>query len=615
MDNHFSHLSPSDLSVIADCRELITRWLAEPCIDDASKKEVTELINASNVKELRDRFYRELEFGTGGLRGVLGAGNNRMNRYIVRRATQGLCNYINKVAGGKSPSIAIAHDSRNFSDTFAKEAACVFAANGIRAYLFPTLQTTPCLSFAIRKLGCISGVCVTASHNPPQYNGFKVYWQDGAQIVPPHDTKILDEVLRIKSFSDAKFVDFESAKKQGLISFIGEEVPDAYYTTLKELQLYPDLKKDVNVVYTPLHGTGALPVRTALSRWGYHNLSIVAEQAEPNGNFPTVKKPNPEEPEALSLAVKLANKVTADIAVATDPDSDRLALVVRDPKAAAGVFAKQAMGEYVLLNGNQTGALLIDYVLTGCAASKKLRPNHKIIKTIVTSDLHARICKKFNIEIFDTLTGFKWIAGLIREWEEAKNGFEYLFGTEESFGFMPGSYVRDKDGVGALCQAVEMVALLKSQGKTACDRLLELFKEHGAWQEDLINFDLVGEAGAARIARIMQHSREKPLLSMAGSAVTKVYDYKLQTISQVEGGRVGTPFAKIELPKSDVLQFVLIDGSKVSMRPSGTEPKLKIYVSVCTNETQPSVESAHAKTLARVEKLRAELEAYIATIP
>lgn len=606
-------LDAPEFNGLGEAKGRIAKWLEEPSIDTASKSEVSNLIEKKNVSELRERFYRDLEFGTGGLRGVLGAGSNRMNKYIVRRTTQGLSNYINKFTGGKGGSVAIAHDSRHCSDLFAREAASVFAANGIEVFLFKTLQTTPCLSYALRYLKCTSGVCVTASHNPPQYNGFKVYWDDGAQIVPPHDAKILDEVFQIQSFSEAKFLDFDEALNKGLVKWVPDEVLNSYYETLTHLQLYPELKKDICIAYTPLHGTGAVPVATALQRWGYNNLHMVPEQKDPNGDFPTVKKPNPEEPEALRMVADLAKQISADVAMASDPDSDRLAVIVRDPKAAHGTFAHQAIGDYILLNGNQTGALLIDYVLNGMSTNKKLRASHKIVKTIVTSDLHSRICKKHDIEIFDTLTGFKWIAALVRSWENEGKKFEYLFGTEESFGFMPGSYVRDKDGVGALCQAAEMVAKLKSEGKTACDRLLELFREFGAWQEDLINVDLVGEAGAQRIGRIMDHTRNHPFTSLAGARISKIYDYKLKVVkARNSAGQVNTSNETLSLPKSDVLQFVLEDGSKISMRPSGTEPKLKIYVSVCTEGSD--VLQSYKTTQERVANLRKELNAYIETV-
>jgi phosphoglucomutase len=601
---------------LTDCKERISTWLSSQQISAEDKKSVLDLLANKETQELRDRFYKELEFGTGGLRGIIGAGTNRMNIYVVRRATQGLANYI-KSRGEKAMSqgVAIAYDSRHFSLAFARSAGEVLAANGIRVFLFPTLQTTPALSFAIRKLGCISGICVTASHNPPQYNGFKVYWDDGAQIIPPHDKGILAEVFKITSWSEALLSDFDEKMKQGMIQYIGDEVLDDYYLAVKTLQLFPNAQKDLNIVYTPLHGTGSVPMRRALESWGYKNIFIVPEQEHPDGNFPTVRKPNPEEPAALKLAIELAEKTNADLVLATDPDSDRLALVVRDEKMAAGPLKNQAHGKYVLLNGNQTGALLIEHLLRGLKEKNLLKPAHKIVKTIVTSELHTRICQKYGVEIFDTLTGFKWIAGLVRSWEEQnKTDHEYLFGTEESFGFMPGPYVRDKDGIGAACMAVEMLSVLRSQGKTACQKLFEVFEEHGSWHEDLINVDLEGEQGAQRIARMMNEMRKNPQQTFSGVRVAKMYDFKeKKVLQQKENGAFETSKESINLPKSDVLQFELTDGSKISMRPSGTEPKLKFYLSVCTQKKD--VLTDYSTTLQRIAGLQAEIKGFVDSVP
>ena len=604
---------------LSDCKKRIFQWLNDASIAEVDKEEILNLISNKDVKELRERFYRELEFGTGGLRGVIGSGNNRMNRYVVRRAAHGLAQYIKKQgAQAMARGVAIAHDSRHFSNLFAKEAASVLAGNGIRSFLFPTLQTTPALSFAIRKLNCISGICVTASHNPPQYNGFKVYWDDGAQIIPPHDSGILAEVFKVQEWSEPQYMDFEAGIKSEIINWISDEVLDCYAEELKKLQIYPELanQSNLNIVYTPLHGTGAVPARRAVTEWGYgKNFFIVPEQEKPDGQFPTVQKPNPEEPAALKLAVEYAAKRGAQMALATDPDSDRLALVVLDKTAAQGPFSSQAIGDYVLLNGNQTGALLIDYILTGLSAQKKLLPQHKIIKTIVTSDFHSKICAKYNVDIFETLTGFKWIAGLVRSWEQkGLKDFKYLFGTEESFGFMPGDYVRDKDGIGALCQTVEMVAWLKSINETACTRLLKLFSQFGAWHEDLISIDLIGEEGAKRIGRLMNYFRDTPPLHWAGSQVSQVLDYKTHQIFDIQQGQKILKKEILTLPSSDVLQFVLSDGSRISMRPSGTEPKLKIYTSVCTlvqdsqKSNQDAVVTAYATSKNRIEKLRSEFD-------
>jgi phosphoglucomutase len=607
-------LTTPEFAPVKDCSERIRAWLTDSCIDDASKAEVVSLIEKKNVSELRDAFYRELEFGTGGLRGVIGAGNNRMNNYVVRRATQGLANFIRKQGpDAMRRGVAIAYDSRRFSDVYAREAASVLAANGIHAHLFKSLNTTPALSFAVRALKCISGICVTASHNPPQYNGFKVYWEDGAQIVPPVDAGILEEVFAVKSFSESRHMSFEEGQKSGLIHYISDDVNQNWYNAIQSLRIYPELHSSLKVVYTPLHGTGAPHAREVLRSWGFQDVFVVPEQEAPDGNFPTVKKPNPEEPEALSLAISHAERLGADIVVATDPDSDRLALVVRDPQAAKGLFAQQAFGDFVLLNGNQTGAIMIDYLLDGYRTKGRLRPSHKIVKTIVTSELHARICARYGVEIFNTLTGFKWIASLVREWETSgKKDHEYLFGTEESFGYMPGPYVRDKDGIGALAQAAEMAAVLKSRGKTACDRLKEIFAEFGAWQESLINVDLVGEEGALRIRRMMETMRANPKKTFCGVPVAKVFDYKLCTVQNRTNNGFELSSEKITLPPSDVLQFELDDGSRISMRPSGTEPKIKFYVSVCTKGA--NVDQAYAETLRRISDLNAEINAFVAGV-
>jgi len=595
----------------------LSLWLTDSSVESDSKVEIENLIANENFAELRDRFWRELEFGTGGLRGVVGAGSNRMNGPIIRKATQGFANYILK-QGTKAlqRGVVIAYDSRLSSRFFAEQAAGVLAGNNIQVYLFDTIQTTPCLSYAVRYLGCIGGLCITASHNPPQYNGYKVYWEDGAQITPPHDKSILAEVFAVTRYSQAQFLTYEEARQKGLIKSVPNKTIDAYFAQVKALQLEPSQQKDVSIVYTPLHGTGAQPTRRALAEWGYSKLHIVAEQEAPDGRFPTVKKPNPEEPSALQLAIAQASQLKADIVLATDPDSDRLALVVRDPQAAQGAFKHQAFGDYVFLNGNQTGALLINYILSTRKRLGSLKPEHKIIKTIVTSDLHSRICAHFGVEIFDTLTGFKWIAGVVNEWErQGLSDRKYLFGTEESFGFMPGDYVRDKDGIGALCQAVEMSASFKNNGKTHCDELLDLFANYGAWQEDLITVDLEGEEGALRIGRLMQAMRNQPTLEFARTPVQALVDYQLQNKRVRKNNGFAEPIPFADLPKSDVLQLELADGSKISMRPSGTEPKIKFYISVCTPVSK-SLNAAHAysQSVERVSLFRRAVNDFVASI-
>ncbi|MEY2988267.1 MAG: hypothetical protein RJB13_1788 [Pseudomonadota bacterium] len=604
---------------LGECAERLNLWLTDPSVDASERAEIEQLIATQEIDELRDRFWRELEFGTGGLRGVVGAGSNRMNGPIVRKATQGFANYILKQGEqAQRRGIVIAYDSRLTSRFFAEQAAGVMAANGIRVQIFDHIQTTPCLSFAVRHLNCIGGLCITASHNPPQYNGYKVYWEDGAQITPPHDKAILGEVFALTRYQEAKFMNFNEAVTSELVRNVSTETIDEYFKKVRELQLEPDLPKNISIVYTPLHGTGASPARRALTEWGYKNLHIVPEQEKPDGHFPTVSKPNPEEPSALSLAIEQAAQRQADIVLATDPDSDRLALVVRDPKASRGTFKHQGYGDYVFLNGNQTGALLIHYILETRKRAGRLLPEHKIIKTIVTSDFHKEICASYDVEIFDTLTGFKWIAGVVNEWErEGRKDCKYLFGTEESFGFMPADYVRDKDGIGALCQAVEMSAAFKSGGKTHCEVLLELFMKHGAWQEDLVTVDLEGKEGASRIQRIMSHMREKPVTSFASTAVTKLIDYQKQTTIYVDGKSTSQNSSFDSLPKSDVLQLILEDGSKISLRPSGTEPKIKFYISVCTRTQNQAnhAQNAYATSVNRVALFRAEIDRLIAAIP
>ncbi|KAB8029798.1 phospho-sugar mutase [Fluviispira multicolorata] len=590
-------------SPLTDCKSRIADWLNDSSISIENKNEISELIKEKNIKELRDRFYRDLEFGTGGMRGVMGMGSNRMNRYVIRRSIQGLANYITKHCPKDTHrGVAIAYDSRNNSPLFTKETACVLAANNIPVYIFPTLQTTPALSYAIRKLNCLSGVCVTASHNPPEYNGIKIYWEDGAQIIPPQDAGILNEVFSVLSFSEAKYIDFKEAENKKLIHYINDDLLTDYFSEIKKLSLAPNITRDLNIVYTPLHGTGKIPALRALESWGFKNVFVVPEQAEPNGNFPTVKKPNPEERDALSLAIQYATNRKADCVFATDPDSDRLALAVYDPKMAKGLLSHQAQGDYVLLNGNQTGALLIDSILGLMKKSGKLESTHKIVKTIVTSDLHSRICAHYDIEIFNTLTGFKWIAGLVRSWETEGKSHKYLFGTEESFGFMPANNVRDKDAIAAICQASEMISVLKMNNKSVCEYLFDLFKIHGAWHEELINIDLYGEEGAQRIARMMLEMRTNPKQSWGGLSVNQILDYTEKSTQ-----------LKFSIPNSNVLQFLLKDGSKISMRPSGTEPKLKFYVSVCTEK--PDVELAYKETLMKIELLSKEIHEFVQKNP
>ncbi len=602
IEETLNELNSSTFAPLNDCFIKISSWLKDESIPPEDKADIFTLIKNKNLSELRDRFYRDLEFGTGGMRGVMGMGANRMNRYVLRRAVQGIANYIIK-CGEKAQKrgVAIAYDCRNNSSFFGQEAAAVLAANGIHSFIFPNIETTPALSYAIRKLKCISGFCITASHNPLEYNGIKVYWEDGAQIITPQDTEILKEVFDIKTYSHAKFMPYAEAQKSGFANYIQEEVSSSYFAEIKKLCLAPNSNKNISIVYTPIHGTGKIPALRALKSWGYENVFVVPEQAEPNGNFPTVKKPNPEEKEALTLAIQYAKERKADCVFATDPDSDRLAVVTYDPNMAQGLMSHQAVGDFVILNGNQTGALLVDSILKNRKALGKLEGAHKIVKTIVTSDLLEKICSEYGVEIFNTLTGFKWIAGLVRSWEEKKNGFNYLFGTEESFGYMPNNQVRDKDAIATMCQVAEMLSLSKQNGSTPCESLFEIFRKHGAWQEDLINIDLYGEEGSLQIDRMMKKMRDEPIMEWAGLKTVTIHDYIDKKTQE-----------KLNIPYANVIQFLLIDGSKISMRPSGTEPKLKFYISVCTQK--PDVEASYKESLLKIAILRKEILQFVKNI-
>ena len=526
------------------------------------RKEVEQLIAENNTEELSERFYKDLEFGTGGLRGIIGGGYNRLNSYTIQKATQGLAEYINS-QNIETPSVAIAYDSRNFSDIFAEETAKVLAANGIKAYLFESLRPVPVLSYAVRDLQTTAGVVITASHNPSQYNGYKVYWNDGCQVTPPHDTSIVkmaNEVTSIKSISK------DEAIKNRSIEIIGEDIDSKYTDMVKGLALRPQLIKDhgsdVKVVYTPLHGSGKIPVSRALSEMGI-DVIWVEEQKEPNGDFPTVKKPNPEEAEALTMAIALAKEKKADLILATDPDADRLGIAVPDSN-----------GEFVLITGNQLGSLLADYIFSSKKEFNDLPANSALVKTIVTSNLQKKIAESYGAKSFDVLTGFKFIGSKIREWEE--NGEQsYVFGGEESYGYLIGTAVRDKDAVSAATMTAEMALYYRSKGISLLEQLENIWREYGYFQEALINLDFEGQSGAAKISSIMDSLRANPPKEIASIAVAKVLDYKSSEVFHVNGEKI----EDIALPSSNVLQFMLVDETVVTARPSGTEPKIKFYVS------------------------------------
>jgi phosphoglucomutase len=534
----------------------INEWLSGN-YDEATKKEIRKL-QKSDPAQLEDAFYQDLEFGTGGLRGIMGVGTNRMNKYTVGMATQGYANYLKKCFS--EVKIAIAHDVRNNSRQFAEIAAHIFAANGIKAYLFESIRPTPELSFTIRKLGCQGGVVITASHNPKEYNGYKAYWNDGAQLIPPHDKNVIAEVEKIKSLDDVKW----NGNEDNII-IIGKDIDEAYLDMVKGLSVNPDAcirQHDLKIVYTPIHGTGIMLVPKALSAYGFDNVHIVEEQATPDGNFPTVVYPNPEEKETMNIGLEKAKAWDADILLGTDPDADRV-----------GVGIKNNHGEWTLLNGNQTAMLVFNYIIEARKNKGIARPNDMVIKTIVTTDMIDAIAAKSDIACYNTLTGFKWIAELIREKEGKEN---YVVGGEESFGLMVGDKVRDKDAVSAVAIICEMAAVAKEKGQTLYQKLIDLYIQYGLYYEKLISLTKKGMNGSKEIADMMQGYRDNPPKEIAGSKVKEVLDYQLQVSKNLITGET----TKISLPKSNVLQFITEDGSKISARPSGTEPKIKFYFSV-----------------------------------
>ena len=535
-------------------------WLSDVNIDDETKVRISTLIE-NDPGELAESFYCDLEFGTGGLRGIMGDGTNRMNRYTVGMATQGLANYLKMVfAAEPEIRLAIAYDSRNKSSYFARIAAEVLSANGIVVYLFENLRPTPELSFAVRYLNCQSGIVITASHNPKEYNGYKVYWNDGAQLVPPHDKNVIIEVQKIASIGEVNFAGDESK-----INMIGEKIDNEFLKISKSYSLAPEVivpQKNMKIVYTPLHGTGITLVPQSLRNYGFENIHIVEEQAVSDGNFPTIVSPNPEEKAAMQMALDKARAIDADLVLATDPDADRI-----------GVGVKDLDGNYILLNGNQTAALLTYYLIKQWQLKGKLTGNEYIVKTIVTSELLGDIARSAGVEYFDCLTGFKWIAEVIRNLEGKKT---FIGGGEESYGFMIGDFVRDKDAVTACCIFAECAAWAGSKGKSLYELLLDIYLEYGLYKENLVNVVKKGMSGQAEIKAMMEGFRANPPKEIAGSQVTLMNDFQLRQATDVVTGNV-TPIA---LPKSDVLQFFLADGSKISMRPSGTEPKIKFYFSV-----------------------------------
>ena len=572
-------------------KEIYNEWLTNAYFDADTKAELERI--ASDENEIKERFYTDLEFGTAGLRGIIGAGTNRMNIYTVRKATQGLANYILK-SGNAEKGVAIAFDSRRMSPEFAQEAACCLAANGIKAYVFDSLRPTPELSYAVRKLGCIAGINITASHNPPEYNGYKVYWEDGAQITPPHDKGIMDEVKAVTDYTTMKTMPAEDAKAVGLYEVIGAEVDDAYIAELKKQVIHQDaidaVGKDLKIVYSPLHGTGNIPARRILKELGFENVYVVKEQELPDGEFPTVSYPNPEAAEAFELGLKLAREVDADIVLATDPDADRL-----------GVRVKDKNGEYHDLTGNMSGCLLADYEIGQRNALRGLPEDGYLIKTIVTTNMADAIADYYNTGLIEVLTGFKYIGQQILGFETSKKG-EYLFGFEESYGCLIGTHARDKDAIVATMALCEAAAYYKTKDMTLWDAMIEMYERYGYYKDDIQSITLKGIEGLAKIQEILEILRKNPPAEIAGYKVLKARDYKADTIQDMLTGEVSST----GLPTSNVLYYDLSDDAWLCVRPSGTEPKVKFYYGIKGTSLSDADEKSAAmgrEVLAMIDKI------------
>lgn len=549
-----------------ETKQKYEQWCTDSYFDLDTKKELLEI--QDDEKEIQERFYKELEFGTGGLRGIIGAGTNRMNIYTVRKATQGLANLIIK-EGGQKKGVAIAFDSRKYSAEFGREAALCLAANGIRACLFESLRPTPMLSFALRHLGCIAGIVVTASHNPPEYNGYKVYWEDGAQITAPKDREIIEEVNAITDYASVKTTDPETAAALGLYQIIGTEIDDCYMAELKKQILNPDIVREqgkkLKIVYTPLHGTGNLPVRRILRETGFEHVYVVPEQELPDGNFPTVSYPNPEDKKAFALALELAKKVNADVVLATDPDADRL-----------GIYAKNMKtGEYESFTGNMSGMIILEYILSQKKAKGQLPDNGAVVTTIVSGNMAQEITKRYKVKLIETLTGFKYIGEQIKFFEK-NHDHEFLFGYEESYGCLVGTHARDKDAVAAVMAICEAAAYYQSLGITLCEQMENLFQTYGYYREDLCTITLKGQEGAEKIAAMIEKIRSNPPAKIGAYRVMAFRDYQTGKIKDCASGEEYST----ELPKSNVLYFDLEDHAWCCVRPSGTEPKIKFYMGV-----------------------------------
>lgn len=574
--------------LIAQCAQVAQQWLDSPIYDEATKQEVKAMLEAEDKTPLIDSFYRTLEFGTGGLRGIMGAGTNRMNVYVVGAATQGLANYLLKnFADRKEISVVVGHDCRNNGRFFAQTVANVFSANGIKVYLFDDLRPTPEVSFAIRYLGCQSGVNLTASHNPKEYNGYKAYWEDGAQVLAPHDKGIIDEVNKVR-VEDVKF-----EGNPALIQTIGADIDEAYLKGVKDLSIDPEViqrQKDLSIVYTPLHGAGRALIPAALKSWGFENVNTVTEQMVKDGNFPTVVSPNPENGEALTLALNLAKKIDADIVMASDPDADRVGMACKDKE-----------GEWVLVDGNQTCMIFLYYIIKNRIAMGKMKGDEYVVKTIVTTELIKSIADKNNVKMYDEYTGFKWIARVIRLLEGKET---YIGGGEESYGFMGQDIVRDKDAVSACCLLAEICAWAKDQGKTLFDVLMDIYVEYGFALNHTINVVKPGKSGADEIKAMMDGFRANPPKELAGSPVVVTKDYKVLKAFDAQGNATALDFPET----SNVLQWFTEDGTKVSVRPSGTEPKIKFYIEVRGDMECPKCYKAvRAEAQKKVEAVRESL--------
>ena len=572
-----------------DYKEQYDFWLSDAYFDEATKKELRDI--ADNESEIEDRFYKDLEFGTGGLRGVIGAGTNRMNIYTVRKATQGLANYILK-QGGQEKGVAIAYDSRNMSPEFADEAALCLAANGIKAYVFDALRPTPELSFAIRELGCISGIVVTASHNPPEYNGYKAYWEDGAQVTAPKDKDIIEEVRAVTDYNDVKTMDKQEAMDKGLYQVIGKEIDDRYMEELKKQIIHPEVIKemadDIKIVYTPFHGTGNVPVRRILSELGFKHVYVVPEQELPDPAFTTLDYPNPEDPKAFTLALKLAKEKDADVVLATDPDADRL-----------GIYAKdKATGEYVSFTGNMSGMLIAEYIMRERTATGKMPENPAMVTTIVTTNMTRAIAEDYKAKFVEVLTGFKYIGEQIKLFEQ-DHSYNYVFGLEESYGCLAGTHARDKDAVVAVMCLCEVAAWCKKHGITLWDQMINLYEKYGYYKETQYAITMKGIDGSRQIAAIMDKLRSNPPKNFGELQVVEMRDYDLDQVTNMATGEV-TPTG---LPKSNVLYFELTNDSWCCARPSGTEPKIKFYMGV----KGTGLEDAQAKVEALTEAVKALL--------